>query len=264
MKSNRIIWGIVSLVVLITIAVTTGTLDGLGQEKSGLLPKATPPTDGPDFSKYGITDYDAVVSVAASESERRMRKSQRYDSQGWVQRNSHPETGKIGRYTEREPPPTIPTEESDLIVTGRIAGVTAHLSNDKRGVYSEFTVKVDQVPKNIVPIDIERGSLITVDRAGGVVRYPNGQTVLYLDSEDGLPEVGREYLMFLTSDKKSENYAIRTLYELQETRTVPLDHGRRMDDIKRMGKSDFVKSVREKLSRPVVDDAPRRNHEDQE
>ncbi len=262
MKSNRIIWGIVSLVVFITIAVTTGTLDGRSQAGFAVLPKATPPID--EFSKYGVADYYAEETSALRERERRRRTNHRYDSQGWVQRNPHPETGKIGRHTEKEPPPMMPTDESDLIVTGRITAVAVHLSNDKSGVYSELTVKVDQVLKNNIPIDIERGSLITVDRAGGIVRYPNGQMVLYLDSEDGLPEVGREYLMFLTSDKKSENYAIRTLYELQETRTVPLDHGRRMDDIKRMGKSDFVKVVREKLSRPVVDDTPRRNHEDQE
>ncbi|MFN0140980.1 MAG: hypothetical protein ACKVQW_12960 [Pyrinomonadaceae bacterium] len=222
----------------------------LSQGKSTASPKATPTKNGPDFGKYGLADYNEETVLEPSERERRNRTSKRYDNEGWVTANPHPETAVIGRVTENEPPPVIPTDESELIVTGKVVKVTAHLSNDKGGVYSEFTVKVGQILKNNLSIELERDSLITLDRAGGVVRYPNGQEVLYEDSQRGLPEEGREYAFFLCADKKSENYKILTLYDLQETKIVPLDSGRAADDIKRMGKSDFLQTVRGKLSQP--------------
>jgi hypothetical protein len=76
--------------------------------------------------------------------------------------------------------------------------------------------------------------------------------VIYRDGQKGLPEVGREYALFLRADKKSENYEVVTLYELQETSTISLDSGRSVDDIKRMGKSSFLQTIRHRLSRPLL------------
>jgi hypothetical protein len=252
MKSNKIFSVSVALLVSMTIAVTFGVQDVISQDRSTISPKQTPQRDGPDFSKYGIADYDANELPKGPELEKRKRKSKRYDREGWVVKYPHPDTGKIGRVTEKEPPPTIPTEESDLIVSGKVVNVKAYLSNDKSSVYSEYTIKVNQILKNRIDTELKTEDSITFDRSGGVVRYSNGQEVLYLDSDDGLPEVGREYALFLQADKRSENYKIVTLYELQENHTVPLDFGRNVDDIKRMGKGDFLLSVRQRLSIPLV------------
>jgi len=90
--------------------------------------------------------------------------------------------------------------------------------------------------------------MITTDRAGGVVRYPNGQTVIYRAGQYGLPQVGSDYLLFLRHDWKEPNCRIITLYQLHDTYTVPLDTGRKLDEVKQMGKSALLKAVREKLS----------------
>jgi len=158
----------------------------------------------------------------------------------------------VGRFVEAAPLPAIPTDESDLIVTGRILAFSTHLSNDKSCVYTEYKVKVDQVLNNKVKTQVGKGGILTVDRAGGAVRYPNSQVVIYLDSIKGLPEVGREYIFFLNFDENSGNYSILTLYELQESHTVPLDSGRNVEEIKQMDRSDFLKAVERKLPRPSL------------
>ncbi|MFN0277736.1 MAG: hypothetical protein ACKVRN_03945 [Pyrinomonadaceae bacterium] len=248
MKSNKIIWVLVALLVATTIAITFDAQDVISQDQSTISPKGTPPPDRPDFSKYGIANYESVESLEASELEKRKRTSKRYDNEGWVVKFPHHDTGKIGRVKEEEPPPIIPVEESDLIVSGKAVSVKSYLSNDKSSVYSEFTIKINQILKNSVTAELKAEDKIIIDRAGGVVRYPNGQEVLYLDSDDGLPEAGREYVLFLQADKESENYKVVTLYEVQENRTLPLDSGRNVDDIKRMGKHDFLRTVRQRLS----------------
>ena len=248
------------MVLILALLFVTTTALGLDvrRESSGSesapLPQATPP----DLTEPIATDYDAAEPIDLAEREKRKRTNQRYDKEGWVQKNVHPETGMIGRHTEQEPPPTLPTEESDLIVTGRVVGVSTHLSNDKSGVYSEYRIKVEEIMKNRLSVDLAAGRLVTIDRAGGAVRYPHGQTVIYKHNDKDLPERGREYVLFLKNDKNSENYLVITIYELRATNTVPLDHGRDVDDIKRMGKSEFVNSIREKVSGPDTDESMKR------
>jgi hypothetical protein len=251
LKMKDIMWVVAGLSVLVTTVISVTALDIYSQENTSPSSQPTPPAtvrETPDFSKYGKADYDSLRPRDPQEWERRRRINQRYDNAEWVAQNPHPKTGKIGRFTERIPPLTMPTEESSLIVSGRVVGVKAFLSNDKSGVYSEFTVKVDQVLKNNLYVEVEPATLVTIDRAGGVVRYPNGQEVLYEDSTDGLPEAGREYLLFLRAEKKRESYEIVTLYELADTRTIPLDSGRDLQNIERMGKAGFLKAVREKIA----------------
>ena len=245
MKTNRILWVIVGLLVTSTIAAMFHTGQSRSEVTSVFEPSASPPTPS-ESRKFGTVDFDVNDSLEATDKERRL-KNHRYDNDGWVQKNPHPETAMIGRHTEATPPPAIPVQESDLVVTGRVVDVTTHLSNDKSGVYSEYKIKVDKSLKKSEQLNVAKGGFVTVDRAGGIVRYSNNQTVIYLHNDFGLPEVGKEYVFFLIDDKKGGNYKIITLYELQETGTVPLDLGRNTDDIKRKGKNDFIKTIQEKL-----------------
>lgn len=256
MNSNRFLWLLVAIMVLTTAVVTFRSSKVNSQENLPVAPQATPPTVGPDFGRYGKTDYSGEADLRPEERERRRLVSKRYDNEGWVIRNPQDQFGKIGRVTESIPPPIIPTKESDLILVGKITDLTTHLSNDKGGVYSEFKVKISQVLKNNPSAALKPGDFITLDRAGGVVRYPDGQVVLYLDSREGLPEEGHEYALFLRSDMKSDRYEIVTLLELLESKTIPVDSGRNMDEINRMGRRDFITAVQDKLLRPDLDENP--------
>lgn len=151
MKSNRMMWILVTLVVFTTIAVSFGTLDSRSQEKVGNQIQSTPTPDNVgyrDMTKYAVADYDEVLPTDAKECQKRKLANGRYDNQHWVIKNPHPDDGGAGLDDEKIPPPIIPAEESDLIVIGTITDVSAHMSNDKRGVYSEFTIRVKQILKN--------------------------------------------------------------------------------------------------------------------
>jgi len=255
MKNNRIIWGLVSLVVLITIAVSLGTMSSYSQQDTA---KEQDNKGYEDLSKYAVVDYDAPELKNAAEREKRKLKNKRYDGQDWVHGNPHTDTGGVGRYDEVIPTPLFPTKESDLVVVGKISNVSAHLSNDKFGVYSEFTIRVDQILKNDDSKKIEQGDSVTADRAGGFVRYPNGQKVIYRLNERALPHDGNEYVFFLTSDKQSPNYEILTLYELKDASVVQLDHGHRFDAFKNAGKQKFIKVIRDKISKSSTVEESRR------
>lgn len=233
------------MVVLTTLAISFGTMSSHSQRDNS---KVQGNEGYQDWGKYAVADYDTPESENEAEREKRKLKNSRYDDQGWVHKNPHPDTGAVGRFDELIPPPIIPADESDLVIVGEIVNVSAHLSNDKRGVYSEFKIRVDQILKSDASQKIEQADFVTADRAGGFVRYPNGQKVLYRLSERALPDVGNEYVFFLRSDKQSPNYEILTLYELKDVGVIQLDHGRRFDDFKNAGKQNFIEAVRNKIS----------------
>jgi hypothetical protein len=69
---------------------------------------------------------------------------------------------------------------------------------------------------------VKQGSVVTVDRMGAFVRYPNGQTVLYQRAGMYMPKIGGRYLFFLNSINKHD-YGILTAYELTSAGVIPLD-----------------------------------------
>lgn len=255
MKSNRIMWGIVSLVVLMTIAVTVGTMDSRSEGKSTAQSQPTPPPDNAgyeDLSKYVIAEYDAPLPENAVKREKRKAKNQRYDGQYWVVKNPHPDDGGVGRVTEIPPPRAIPTDESALVIIGEVVNASAHLSNDKSGVYTEFDFCVKELIKEDASNKAaQQGGCITADRAGGFVRYPNGQKVLYRNSGQDLPRVGSEYVLFLTNSEMSPNYEILTGYELKENTVSPLDREIPFDSFKDMNRLNFIRAIRDKVLRQV-------------
>lgn len=261
MKSNKIIWGLVALVVLMTIAISIGTPDSYSQQNSANQSSATPTpnNDGSEgWLKYAIVDYNAPLPANAAEREERRLKNKRYDNQDWVFKNPHPNDGGVGLFDEKEPVTLFPVNESNLVIVGKILKATAYLSNDKSGVYSEFTIGIDQILKNDVSKKVETGNSVIADRAGGAIRYPNGQKVFYENSTKELPQVGREYVFFLTSDKKNPNYEILTLYELKDSSVIQLDYGYNFDDYRNISKQNFIETVRKKISEASTDKESRR------
>jgi hypothetical protein len=71
--------------------------------------------------------------------------------------------------------PPLPVEESATIITGTVLDAKAHISEDRSGVYSEVTVKVDEVLKDTTGI----GGTIVAEREGGRVRFPSDYFSLY-------------------------------------------------------------------------------------
>lgn len=245
MKSNRFIWGLTVILVLITIAVSFAPISSFSQKET----KKEQVNNGfEDLSKYPIVDYNAPLPLSAVEREERILKNKRYDNQHWVLKNPHPEDSGVGRVDEVPSPPVIPTFESDLIIVGEIINANAYLSNDKTGVYSEYIVKVENVIKGDDSNKAISESFIIADRSGGCVRYPKGQKVYYQKLGEVLPWVGSRYVLFFISDKQSPNYIILTGYELKGGKAVPLDDAPPFRDLPEISESNFIEAIRDKIS----------------
>lgn len=116
---------------------------------------------------------------------------------------------------------SIPTEQSDAVIVGEVVGAQAYLSNDKTGVYSEFTVRVEQTLK--APSGGISTSIVA-ERPGGAVRFPSGRIVRYEIHNQGMPKVGSRYLLFLKYNTQGDDFCVLTGYALKNGRVVPLDN----------------------------------------
>jgi hypothetical protein len=238
-------WGLVALFILIAIAVTNETVSHSQNSSS----KGPDNRGQVDLAKYAIADYDSPEIADPVEREKRLKINKRYDNrQSFVRRVVHPKTEGISVFDGVAPVPAIPSTESDLIVVGLVEKVTAHLSNDKSNVYSEFTIRIDEVMKgDLKNKEGERG-LIIADRTGGFVRYSDGKKVLYRINGHDLPAVGGRYLLFLNSDSESSNFNILAGYKIEDTQITPLDEVIGFGEIDSSSEQNFLQAVRNKLS----------------
>lgn len=247
MNNRRIAWILVTLFVLSTIAVTLGTSDGQTQEKNNPEPEPTPINPYGDLSKYAIADYNASLPENATERQERVKKNKLYDNHHLVLANP-PAAADASFVSDAEPvPPAIPVAESELIVVGKILSSAALLSNDKSGVYSEYIIRVETTLKSDKRENRKKGATITVDRTGGIVRYPHGQTMLYLNDWQDLPELGGRYLFFLNRDlNENTNYKILTAYQLNNSKVLALDKHADFHKFNGMSEKDVISLVESK------------------
>lgn len=138
--------------------------------------------------------------------------------------------------------PALPVDQSDLIFIGTVGSAAAHLSENKKSVFSEFTITVESVHK-ATNHSVTPGSVLTIDRLGGYVRYPSGQEVLYRFYGANMPKTGARYLFFINS-KNKQDYNILTAYELTGGIVVPLDMSSQFATLEGISEEDLMKRLR--------------------
>jgi len=89
-----------------------------------------------------------------------------------------------------------PFSHSDAVVVGNITSGQAYLSNDKRDVYSEFQIIIQEVLKEPSARRIGPGDSIAVERYGGAIRLSSGKVLIRGITEFSMPLVGKRYLLF--------------------------------------------------------------------
>jgi hypothetical protein len=115
--------------------------------------------------------------------------------------------------------PAIPVnEQSDSIIVGRVSSAAAHLSNDKRAIYSEFNIEVQDWLKG----SSRSSNIVNAERFGGTVRFPSGSLMTYRTEGQGMPMVGRRYLLFLKAIDDGA-FTIVTGYDIDGDTVIPLD-----------------------------------------
>lgn len=171
---------------------------------------------------FPVAEFDEPESIESVAGRSKQEKRQRYDA--WTIVSSTPRPWIAETVVSNEGYfnfPPLPVTESDIILIASVSSSEAHLSANKRAVFSEFNLVVESVLK-MSGQEIKVGSLVTVDRVGGYVKYPNGQQILFRVSGVNMPQVGSRYLFFISASRKPD-FTILTAYELTNEGAVPLD-----------------------------------------
>jgi len=144
----------------------------------------------------------------------------------------------------------LPSTQSDAVVIGEVTDAQAHLSNDRTGVYSEFTVRVKEVLKNLNQVSLTPSEGVILEREGGAVRFPSGRVQRYRIVHQGMPLVGRQYVLFLKYDDQAQSFSILTGYELYRGRVIPLDSLDQFAVYKGTDENSFLNAVRHSIAYP--------------
>ena len=122
--------------------------------------------------------------------------------------------------------PALPVEQSNAVVLGRVTDRRPVLTEDKLGIYSEFSIRISEIFKDdLSGLFIDQ--VITASRPGGAVRFPSGKIQKYTVSLLGYPQQDTVYVLFLKRDEVGD-YSILTGYEVNGSVVQPLDGQRNL------------------------------------
>lgn len=207
---------IVTFLILISLA-------GLLRSSLKASPQAPPPALAPLYSPGPVTDYQAALP---NQSEvLRFRRGERYN----IDDSTLPELGEDSKVAVWELPPShfkknpMPFNTSDAVVVGTVTAGKSYISNDKRNIYSEFKVTIQDTLKGSVAPYPRVGDSIDIQRPGGAIRLPSGKVLTRAPLADSMPEVGRRYLFFLKYDPSTEDYVVLMGYQLAGNEVYRLD-----------------------------------------
>jgi hypothetical protein len=253
LKHKRMLYpflGVGSIALLVCLFIALGERGSAGQNNppnkqsakvlrrgEQAVNQPVPPSDKElDDAATPVIDLNGTDSNADAS---RRQKNARHDNQRVVQGQASPQSTEVA--VDSETPDGIsdlPAAQSDLIVEGKVTGSQAFLSEDKTGIYSEFSLTVSDVVKAAPGVSVGKGDAVIAERFGGRVRYPSGQVVRYRASGEGSPMKGKKYLFFLKKAPDG-NYRVLTAYELQGNKVLALDGSR--VNVGGKGKSVFDK-----------------------
>ena len=173
--------------------------------------------------KLPTVNYDAPELSDALEKARRNARGKRFDGSLRVA-EPHPEAGAKGILDSwMQSLPALPVKASDAVVMGDVTNAHAYLSPDKTGVYSEYTVRVDEVLKQYSAAPLLTGGIVDAQREGGRVRFASGRIQSYVTHYQGVPVAGRKYLLFLKRTEQADVFILLTGYEQRDGHLYPLD-----------------------------------------
>jgi hypothetical protein len=131
-----------------------------------------------------------------------------------------------GRIDESPRPGAIPSAESDAAILGTIVGAQPYLSDDKKTIYTELSVRLEAIFKAQVASHMTTGSLIVVDQEGGALRLKDGRVLRYVvGGTSRLPNLNGRYVLFLSLINNRQDLSVMSGYELRDGTVVSLEEG---------------------------------------
>lgn len=146
-----------------------------------------------------------------------------------------------------------PHQKSDTIVLGTVETSRAFVATDRRGLYSEFEVRVTSVIKDVNTAKrmgpVAPGDRLTAVRRGGAVRLPSGDILQRLVRPGGFPSVAQDYILFLKREPMIEAFTIVGGYHVKESEIEPLDDGWEYPGYAGMALDEFLTRLRQMIER---------------
>jgi hypothetical protein len=221
------------------------SLLGAGLVKLSAQDSKKPPQEMP------MLDYDTELqSLKATAGEKSKKTRARFNSRSdWMI-----EERRIAEMPQQAVPlptnlhwwhgmPALPVNQSDVIVAGTIVGAEAHLSDDRTGIYSQYSLEIKDIFKNTGDAV---GHTILGTRMGGAVRFASGKVQEYRIAYLGMLIKNKRYVLFLKREEGGD-FTILTGYELLNGFVTPLDgegNGFVFDKYKDAALSQFMQDLR--------------------
>lgn len=239
-----IVAGVGGLVLASVVTPWSGArLTASASKKSSEQPNRPHPQDIQEFkNRFSKADFDAPEPSDPVEKEKRKKRSKHFNKMNIVSRE--PTRYWMALTSEWDfGLPALPAAQSNAVLIVEPLTAEAYLSEDKTGIYTEFSARLQEVLKSNNPLLI-KDSLIGVSRAGGIVRYPTGEESLCVITGQNMLRVGKRYLLFLKSINESTDFAIVTGYEIENGKVAPLDDPGQFKIYKGVDEQTFLKAVR--------------------
>jgi hypothetical protein len=215
MRKNKKYLFLFSLTLILSSVTVITTLRGHS------LKGAAYSTQERDDESYGpLADYSASGPADPKERTKRENKSRRYNGRRLKEDYRVNDSTLI---SEGGSIPVIPLAFSHVVLIGEVTDAQAYMSSDKKGVYSEFTILVDEVLRGENQASLTHGDTVVTEREGGRVRFESGHIIRYSIDRQSMPRKGRRYVLFLRRTGQAENLYIVTGYELRGGKVFPLD-----------------------------------------
>jgi hypothetical protein len=212
------------LFAVLAIVVITAMATLRGQEQKQPTQDKQQKIDKDEFeSQFPIADYIAPESTDPEKRVRRQGKAKRlFKPNLTVHENAGVTAGTASQVALLDSLAAA-AAKSNAVIVGQVTSAQAYLNSDKSNVYSEFTIRVDEVLKNDSYVPLTTGNSIITARNGGRIRYPSGRVTLYFIAGEGMPRIGHRYVLFLSRDEQEQDYDILTGYELRAGCVALLD-----------------------------------------
>lgn len=95
------------------------------------------------------------------------------------------------------PDPSIPPNFVAAVVVGTVINASGYVSEDRKHVYSDYAIRVDEILKQDATANLKLGASLIVSRHGATVLFPSGLIRHYVVMGRGALKVGAQYLLFL-------------------------------------------------------------------
>lgn len=210
------------IATLVILAASTALVSMRGQGQKGLSQNARNQQRLEFENRFPIADYTASEPTDPQERAKRKSKDKRLP-QGVLEDSPGATETSIVDGNGSGSLPALPVGLSDFIIIGDVLNAQAYLSSDKTGIFSEFTISVQEVLKTRGSDPVLPGANISVEREGARIRYPSGNVRWVRFAHEGMPAIGGRYVLFLRRTGQESVPTILTGYELRAGRVFPLD-----------------------------------------